>query len=94
MTDGDIARSRVAGLPTSVNGASSARVRNTDTDWPAGDDDPGKPPDVDDHEPLLDLGMAPNQQPLSPDVRDSYERINFSALGDATSTLALIGGLL
>ena len=95
MTDGDIARSRVADLPASVNDTSSRGVPERDTDWPAGDTDSGKPPDAAPaDEPMLDLGLGPNEQPLSPDVRRSYNKLNLGPVEDAIGTLALVGNLL
>lgn len=95
MSDGDIARSRVADLPASVNDTSSRGVPDRDTDWPAGDADEGKPRDAAaSEEPLLDLGMGPNEQPLSPDVRETYEKINWGPIGDAIDTVALLGAIL
>lgn len=95
MADGDIARSRVADLPSSVNDSSAAESRvERDTDWPAGEQDSGKPPDVESTEPMIDLGMGPNEQPLSPDVRRAYEKLNLSPVDDAISTAALVANLL
>lgn len=92
MPDGDIARSRVAGLPISVNDTTGEQP--TDTDWP--DPDEGKPKDArPDSDPLIKLSrFPPNSGPLSPDVDEFVDSLKqskaFAAIMDVLSALALL----
>lgn len=96
MPDGDIARSRVGGLPISVNDSTSEA--DTDTDWP--EPDTGKPRDSPPNsDPLINLSrFEPGAAPLAPNVSDFTASLRksktFEALYDLLSTLALLGNFI
>lgn len=96
MPDGDIARSRVGGLPISVY--DSTTEATTDTDWP--EPDTGKPRDSPpSSEPLIELSrFGGTSAPLVPDVRAFTDTLRNSnvvdALYDLLSTLALLGNFI